>query len=205
MAEKKEMELKIRLEERSYLDLQNYLEKHSRHLVNLVQTNYYLDTVDYDFLKLKQMIRVREQDGDLILTHKSRVELEAGYFKSMEREYLLPVRAPIQLQDVIGYIPDYLPEVSKNLICLGFIKNYRQVFLWENFTLELDCSRYGDSDDSPRDWELECETENPQMLREKLSELFEKMGIALLEQTETKFQRFMNIVRAQSGKDIGVR
>jgi len=205
VGEKKEMELKIRLDERSYLDLQTYLEKYARHLLNLVQTNYYLDTRSGDFLNRKEMIRVREQDGDLILTHKSRVELEAGYFQSHEKEYLLTLRAPVHLSEVMSQIPAYLPEAGEDLICLGTMKNFRQVYHWEGFTLELDCSRYGDFDDSPRDWELECETEEPGILRNKLLELFSKLGIVFQEQTETKFKRFMNIAKARSDKDIGVR
>jgi uncharacterized protein YjbK len=71
---------------------------------------------------------------------------------------------------------------------LGGFLNVRKVVPWKGEILEIDETKY--------DWgtvhEIECETEDPEGVREKLGEFLKENGIDYKFNTSTKFQNFMN-------------
>ena len=74
------------------------------------------------------------------------------------------------------------------LVALGGFTNIRKVVPWRGETLEIDETRY--------DWgtvcEIECETSDPEGVREKLGAFLDEHGIGYKYNTSTKFQNFMN-------------
>lgn len=199
-----EIELKILLDERSYFLLQHSLEREGRLIRVVRQINHYLDTPAHLMLNSREMLRVRAQDNELILTHKSRVQVEEGRFVSHEREVILPVAPPFNPLLHPRQFPMWFEGIHE-VLELGTMQNMRQVFSYRGLTLELDCSTYGLEEASDRDWELECEHPDPELVRHELSLLFARLDIPMIPQTRTKFQRFMHRVKAQFDKDIGVR
>ncbi|GBG73744.1 hypothetical protein CBR_g17084 [Chara braunii] len=75
----------------------------------------------------------------------------------------------------------------KEFTCLGGFKNIRTVFEWEGLTLELDETQY----DFGTFYELECESTEPEVAREKIEGFLEANGIAYSYSTETKFAIFI--------------
>lgn len=73
------------------------------------------------------------------------------------------------------------------LNCLGGFKNLRKEYSWEGYTLELDETQY--------DWgtvyELECETDHPEQLRNQLETLLGDNGVQYKYSTRSKFANFI--------------
>lgn len=78
--------------------------------------------------------------------------------------------------------------LPRGLICLGGFRNVRKEYEWEGHVLELDETKY--------DWgtvyELECETAEPEVMREKLEKLLTRHGVNFNYSTTTKFANFRN-------------
>lgn len=76
----------------------------------------------------------------------------------------------------------------EQLVALGGFKNVRKVVPWQGETLEIDETQY--------EWgsvfEVECETAEPEAVRDKLSAFLEANGIGFKLNTTTKFQNFLN-------------
>lgn len=200
MSDKQEIEVKLQLDERDYFILQNFLDKEDRRLGSIHQTNHYLETADGRMQRLKEMLRVREQGGEMILTHKSRVLIEDGRFESNEVEELLPAVPPFSCAQHAPLFPLWFPGI-RDVFVLGSMMNLRLIYAYRGLTLELDCSSYGLDPEALRDWELECEHGDSDHVKSVLQQLFLELGLAMRPQTRTKFQRFINKVLAPSGTD----
>lgn len=73
---------------------------------------------------------------------------------------------------------------------LGSLRNHRTVFPWEGLALELDQTHFSYS---PRpQWELEVETQSPQVDEPRIITLLTDMKIRFQPQTQGKFSRFMD-------------
>ena len=79
-------------------------------------------------------------------------------------------------------------SLPHGLICLGGFHNVRKEYEWEGHLLELDETKY--------EWgtvyELECETIEPEVMREKLENLLTQHSVSFKYSTTTKFANFRN-------------
>jgi uncharacterized protein YjbK len=159
------------------------------------QVNYYFDT-DGEFLRKNHAtVRARKEKGRILLTLKRGTQKSEGYFESEEIEDLLesgsfnpesfdPYARDTRVSRVL--IADY---GRPSLTCLGSIENRRRVYgLGYGIKIELDETRFpGDH----TEFEIECESEDESLAREKVSEIIRKAGVRALPQTKTKHQRFL--------------
>jgi uncharacterized protein YjbK len=77
---------------------------------------------------------------------------------------------------------------ATELKCLGGFKNTRTEINWEGNLLEVDQTKY--------DWgtvyEVECETTEPETVREALEAFLTRQGIGYKHNSTTKFQNFIH-------------
>lgn len=76
----------------------------------------------------------------------------------------------------------------EELTALGGFRNIRDEHSWDGYKLELDQTIY----DFGTNYELECETDHPEDLRDKIEKIFNINGINYKYRTSTKFACFMN-------------
>ena len=188
-----ERELKMALQDRG--SFERVLQVLGEPDETIEQVNYYFDT-EAEFLRRNHAtVRVRREKGSILLTLKRGTRKSEGYFESEEIEDLLGSGSfsPEDF-DVYGQntrvsrvlIADY---GRPPLICLGSIENRRRVFtLGQGIKIELDETRFpGDRVEC----EIECETDNESLAREKVSDILRKAGVQAFPQMKTKHQRFL--------------
>lgn len=184
----KEQELKITLTQPQYLELVNILKKDCD-TQSKVQENHYFDTKDFLYLKAKEMLRVRKTKTNTILTVKRNAKIKDGYFECDELEKSFS-KCAWEKRNLLQFVYDRDQSLiqSLDLIYLGCLKNIRLKVLWHGFQLELDQSIFSQSE---VDYELECETTDPQGLLEILVKETFLTKSDLVFQTESKFKRFL--------------
>jgi uncharacterized protein YjbK len=159
------------------------------------QVNYYFDTGEEFLRKSHATVRVRNEGDKVLLTLKRGTQKSDGYFESEEIEDPLESGSfspesfdPYAEDTRVGrvLIADY---GGPRLSCLGSIENRRRVFKLEHgIKIELDETRFpGDR----TEFEIECESEDELLAREKVSEIIRKAGVRARPQTKTKHQRFL--------------
>ncbi|PCJ16826.1 MAG: hypothetical protein COB02_15095 [Candidatus Cloacimonadota bacterium] len=183
-----EKELKIILEKKQYIDLINTLSISYEAKIKY-QENYYFDTLNYDYLKSKEMLRVRKTKEKTILTIKRNSSVKDGYFECEEIEKSFE-KCVWNDKNLLRFIFDRDQTFIKNLdfVNLGCLKNLRTIFQTKDFKLEIDQSNFTKSQIH---YELECETIDP----EKLLDFLDNEGLLqkkqIIFQTESKFKRFL--------------
>lgn len=195
MSVRRETELKYRLEARAEY------EKLCGGLGDPVdaweQINHYFQSEDGKIPGEEGVIRIRQEKGKAVLTVKLGA-LENGLARA--REYEQPWSGPA----------DQMPPRSKALwrsrhegleifqrrlgrqfplVWVGRMVNLRKLYRYgQSFCMEVDASRYPDGQE---DYEVEVETEFPERDRALLEALLHDLGIGVVPQTETKYQRFL--------------
>lgn len=166
------------------------------------QENFFFDGCNGELNQRRIALRIRFYNGDqrCRLTSKGRMVMSDGIGKATEEEedidcslgrqslenpalLLSHSASPIiaKLKEVAGGFP-------QGLACLGGFRNTRNEFSWNGLLLELDETKY--------EWgtvyELECETPEPEKVRDKLEALLTQNGVQFTYSTTTKFANFRN-------------
>lgn len=165
------------------------------------QVNLYLETTDHQVASGRSMVRLRCEEGRWILTYKRGLQVQAGYFEAREVEAVLCANpeagwsqadlpgletlAPLRALRADGVVGD--------LSVSGEVHNLRARYRLSNGDiLELDRTRFPGGRE---DWEVEVETPRPEEVRALLAGLADQAGVALEEQRQTKYERFLEAIQ----------
>jgi uncharacterized protein YjbK len=170
------------------------------------QTNHYLDDADRSLRQATIMLRAREiwfppgtpgagGKPPVTLTAKRRAASEGGLFTAVERSQVMTLDdwqdlAPHTVIPARGPLFDWLRgELAFGpLGRLGQTVTTRQKLSFGYFVLELDATTYPDGSS---DLELECETFAPDLAREEIEGLLNRIGVAFAPSAEGKYARFL--------------
>lgn len=161
----------------------------------LEQVNAYLDTPDRRVAARREMVRLRRENGDRVLTYKQGVRVEDGYFEA--REFEAPVSEDEWDRVLAGDELQHLEPLTVlrasigpgPLQVTGEVRNLRTRFPLPNGdVLELDRTEFPGG---RVDHEVEVETADPDEVRDLLEDLAERAGVRLEVQTRTKYERFL--------------
>ena len=195
-----EQELKWIISHRQdWLKLQEALGKAER---ELRQKNVYLDTEDAYFAARRSMLRLREENGRWLFVYKRGLSLENGYFSALEIEEEVSAEVALaisrgQLQAVDeGKVYQQIRQegFEGTLHTAGEVVNIRRVWPIKAAGLEgaekfeLDCTSF---DSGHTEYELELETLRGDILQEEVQTWAEGLGIKLIKQKATKYERFL--------------
>lgn len=162
------------------------------------QVNHFYQSPDGSIPGARGVIRIRLEKDTAVFTVKLGGPLARGLASS--REYEEPWTGG---RDVLPPPPEALwhvghpglsalaEEVGGNfpLVWAGQMVNRRKLYrLAGDLCLEVDASLYPDG---ARDYEVELETEAPERVRPRLTELLARSGVRFSAQSETKYQRFL--------------
>lgn len=192
-----EREIKLKLDGMGEWEaLRNYFGKHEE---RLDQVNFYFDTAGKDLEKLKAMLRVRQENGKHFrMAFKRNIRIKGGYFQNEEVETDIDSNlfANMRLCDSLQ-IEELEPircirrlEIVDPLLLIGKLANLRfRYFLPNGCCVELDRITLPNGN---VEYELEAETENPGEVRAIIDQIFQRLGIKVVPQTQTKYERFLS-------------
>ncbi len=196
-----ETEIKLRI--RSAEDLARIARALPEPLSVRRQVNHYYDTPDREIqARLAGMFRVRRENDVWLACAKLGARLAAdGTLQSTEIE--VPWLPPPDWQptDTQTLWASDLKPIRKlrdelgvaDVVYLGAMKNERTVHAFGEVWIELD--RLTLPDGTP-DYELELETDHPEVVRPELEALLRRVNVPVEPQTRTKFERFLRTRRA---------
>ncbi|MGI5845395.1 MAG: CYTH domain-containing protein [Candidatus Xenobium sp.] len=169
-------------------------------LATLEQVNLYLETTDGQVASGRSMVRLRREEGRWTLTYKRGLQVQAGYFEAREVEALLGASPEAEWSEAdLPGLESLAPlralradGVLGELSVSGEVYNLRARYRLSNGDiLELDRTRFPGGRE---DWEVEVETRRPEEVRALLTDLFDRAGVALEEQRQTKYERFLEAI-----------
>lgn len=178
-----EVELKFVLRESDYRALMEALGGETQ-LYCKEQRNLYFDTESGELQSKKIMLRVRFESGRSILTVKESARRQGALFSCKETEKEVEEESwEAELQKFIEPL-----ELQAPLAQVGEMKNLRTAFSWNGLEILLDRTQV-----TPHrvDFELECETDKPDLANENLMNFFKELGIPVVEQKQSKYRRFL--------------
>ena len=160
-----------------------------------VFSNNYFDTPDLHLARNKAMLRIRSGNG-LVLCFKKGGEKEGcpGFFDVVEvegrAEHRLLESALDDPDSLLNYSHPAMNSARKHfsldkLKYLGSLETVRRYRRYEGFLLECDEVNYPDGS---RVYEIEVETVDPELARNKLIKLFGEAGVAAHPQSRSKLQ-----------------
>ncbi|MGW7988267.1 CYTH domain-containing protein [Staphylococcus shinii] len=154
MATNNEIEFKQLLTEAQY----NAIHKiYFREIESFKQTNYYIDTPDFDLKNHKSALRIRVKDEYLEMTLK--IPAEVGLTEYNFETHIVPkLDKPIPEQSLPSEIADQLIKMDidlSQLIILGSLKTERLEKEINGNLLVLDKSTYLDCEDYELEYEVE--------------------------------------------------
>lgn len=200
MAEPRERELKLHLEERGDYDALADAPELADSLPTLSQENHYFDTTDHRLVRSATMLRLRRIDGGaVIFTFKQGREDpdRPGFFDALEiecevAESLLDdgIQTPRLVRD------DAAPPAARlreefgdiELTYLGCLCTERRRRRLGELVVELDEVTYPSGEKA---YELEVETREPEVARSLLEEIFATHGVRATPQHRTKLEGFL--------------
>lgn len=164
------------------------------------QENFFFDGSKQELSLQRVVLRVRFYDTDkkAVITLKGRQVLKDGVGRaSEEEEDVDPILARSFISDpsmllhldsaLMKRLREYYPGLEQ-LTSLGGFNNVRQEFEWNGHLIELDETKY--------EWgtlyELECETAEPEVVKQDLEAMLERERVAYAYSTTTKFANFRN-------------
>jgi len=191
-----EVEVKIRLPDRSaYEKVAKKLAAGLR--VTHEQENFFFDGPGNELNSKRTVLRLRFYDTDkkALVTIKGEQVLKDGIGTAPEvEEYIDPIKARGYLLKPLDFfdgspLVKTLAEKSTlpGLVCIGGFRNRRQEYEWEGVVLELDETYF----EHGTLYEIECETDQPEILRDKLEALLKSEGIEYGYSGVSKFANFI--------------
>ena len=164
------------------------------------QENHFFDGAQKELSSQKVVLRVRFYGGDqkAVITVKGKQVLKDGIGRAPEEEEEVdPAVAREFIRDSSALLTyDKSPlmqklkdefKFAKGLSYLGGFSNKRLVYDWREYTLEVDQTSYP--------WgsmfEIECETDKPEALKESLEALLAEHNIPFADSKRSKFQNFI--------------
>jgi len=193
-----EVEVKIRLPDRAAYDKVAAVLAPGK-TASHAQENYFFDGSSRELESTRSVLRLRFYNGDhkAVITVKGKQILQDGIGRASEVEEDAPdaaaARAWLAQPDLLLQSSPLLKQLNEkigmsHLVCMGGFKNQREVYSWEGQTLELDETRY--------EWgtlyEIECETTEPEAVRDKLEKLLAAHGVSYSYSKTSKFANFIN-------------
>ncbi len=188
-----EYELKVMLNSDEYLMILKDYKSES-----FFQKNYYFDTVNFDLVKNRIVVRIREKNGFYELTVKTQgSEFEkVGVISSKEKTVNIERKIAIDL--ISGKLEFDLPsEILKygKLENIGILETLRSKVFIEGFpALELDKNMYLGNIDFELEWEI-----NENLYEIAINKLF-NMGINIRERVvgSSKYLRFIKYLKGEN-------
>jgi len=198
------MEIELKLGLKAPADLPRLLDALPAPARVIQQHNVYLADPDGALDAARIMLRVRTEqrsDGDtpqVVVTAKRKKDATAGVFRSEEHEAPLDAAiwravqagerelAQVELEPILWARAE---AGFDRLTVRTSMTNERHVIPWQGFTLEVDRTTFGPGDVEA---EIECETDDPTRIRAALDALLAELGVAVFEQTRSKFHRLLD-------------
>jgi uncharacterized protein YjbK len=164
----------------------------------LKQINYYYDTPYLDLKKSGVTLRIREENDDVILCMKSKINKDM-FVTSDEVQRIVSKAVLEQCMDNPDIIMEYLPESSRDVVVsltkseklrfLGTLQNTRHCLnIVKNYTFELDHSEFPNGEQS---YELEIEGISNQEDCEYIMDLLNDKQITFQLNEKSKYERFL--------------
>lgn len=207
-----EKEFKFQLRQEDFLKLKSFMDKEGYKKIGVVnQTNFYIDTEDFNLRKLGVALRVRHfidtdtfeftakvknnlLDGDKDLKIKDELTIDLS---KEEAEEILKNKKIKEYVHVFKDKAEILKEsdIVDKLIVIGNLSTERtNYFVNEEAMISFDKSRYLGTED----YEVELETNNIEEDRRFLKEIFTENNIKAYEENKSKVKRFVE----KLGKNI---
>ena len=200
-----EKEFKFQLRQEDFLKLKSFMDKEGYKKIGVVnQTNFYIDTEDFNLRKLGVALRVRHfidtdtfeftakvknnlLDGDKDLKIKDELTIDLS---KEEAEEILKNKKIKEYVHVFKDKAEILKEsdIVDKLIVIGNLSTERtNYFVNEEAMISFDKSRYLGTED----YEVELETNNIEEDRRFLKEIFTENNIKAYEENKSKVKRFV--------------
>ncbi|GIL60526.1 hypothetical protein Vafri_15074 [Volvox africanus] len=192
-----EVEIKIRLPDRAAYDKVTAALEQGR-TASYAQANYFFDGPNRELNSRRVVLRLRTYNGDekATITLKGKQILENGIGRASEvEEDVDSTAAPRYLAEPNSMLQE-LPLIRttaekfglESLVSLGGFRNQRVCYTWEGHVLELDETAF----DHGTLYEIECETDHPEILRDRLESFLSSLGVSYSYSQTSKFANFIN-------------
>lgn len=195
-----EQEFKVLLTKTHYDKLFKHFETKYEYVNTVINTNYYLDTPELDFMYTSTSFRIRKIEDEYTLTMKQKIKVDALLSKKLEfnrcideRLFLTILEKGLSLQylsDWLGNDVSIYPRImASRLVILGQLSTTRTSFNLCNDIepILLDKSSYLDVVDYELEWETDKVVEAEVILKKQLNEF----SISIPDKIESKRSRFM--------------
>jgi len=190
-----ETEYKFVLTQTGYETLHAYFSDRCGSCKEQAQKNIYMDSEERELTKNSQMFRIRLTQETILLTHKYDLQVEDGFFQCSQEEKEYPRNELTEAHEILALLPmdTFFERLPTHLEVVGMMDNFRRVYDWNGFQLELDRTTMPNG---VFQYELECETHTPMDLEVKIRDLFHELEIEFKPQTKTKYARFLESIQA---------
>ncbi|MBT3783976.1 CYTH domain-containing protein [bacterium] len=185
-----EREVKLCLQKREFFLILNYLQEKGEFLEEQSQVNYYLDSPGRELLDKGEMFRLRLLDESVLITLKYNVHATDGFFECSQVEEEFCRKELDSPEEIISELnlEEFFPYLPSELVVVGSLSNLRRVFQWGIYILELDETTLPGQE---IEYELECETKDPQDFKKEIQKLFQELNLEMRPQKKTKYARFL--------------
>ncbi|KAL2620166.1 hypothetical protein R1flu_000371 [Riccia fluitans] len=167
------------------------------HEVTHMQENVFFDGVNKELSSKRAVLRLRFYNSDekCVVTFKGNAVIVDGISRGEELEEDIDislgracVAEPWRLATTSSTLLNKVVSDfgCKDFVCLGGFRNVRNVFNWEGLKIELDETRY----DFGTTYEVECESTDPERVRQVLGVFLKSQGIDYIYSTKSKFAVF---------------
>ncbi|KAL5574536.1 hypothetical protein UlMin_016235 [Ulmus minor] len=194
-----EVEVKLRLRDSaSHQKLSDILSPF--HSKTLFQENVFFDGAKSELSSKLAVLRLRfyNENSYCVLSLKAKPVISGGVSRVEEHEEPFDpfigracVAEPwrllaVEKSEILKRVRDEFGVGEDGLVCLGGFRNVRSVFDWKGLKLELDETKY----DFGTNYELECESLDPQRDKKLLEEFLGRNGIRFSYSDLSKFAVF---------------
>ncbi|MED6209935.1 hypothetical protein PIB30_059415 [Stylosanthes scabra] len=194
-----EVEIKLRLQDStSHQKLSNLLSPF--HTKTLLQENIFFDGTNSELTSNLAVLRIRfyNMDQNCVLSLKAKPMISGGVSRMEEHEEPFDpvlgracIAEPWRLLSVgdskiLRRVRDEYDFGASGVVCLGGFRNVRAVHKWRGLKLELDETNY----DFGTNYELECESADPEKHKELLEDFLKENGVQYSYSNVSKFAIF---------------